>query len=63
VGGGTNLPRQRECLALMGCVGQGQAPRLAEAICGFALALDLSTLSALASDEFAAAHHPLAKIA
>lgn len=61
VGGGTNLPRQSECLRLMDCAGAGKSAALAEIICGFALALDLSTLSALASDEFAAAHHPLAK--
>lgn len=61
VGGGTSLPRQSECLRLMDCAGEGRSAALAEVICGFALALDLSTLSALASDEFAAAHHPLAK--
>jgi hydroxymethylglutaryl-CoA reductase (NADPH) len=60
VGGGTQLPTQRELLALLGAEGSGRSERLAEIICGFALALDLSTLSAIASDEFAAAHHPLA---
>lgn len=61
VGGGTRLSQQRTCLQMMGCDGTGKSTRLAEIICGFALALDLSTLSALVSDEFAAAHHPLAK--
>ena len=61
VGGGTRLPQQRTCLKMMDCDGAGKSSRLAEIICGFALALDLSTLSALVSDEFAAAHHPLAK--
>lgn len=61
VGGGTRLPQQRTCLQMMDCDGAGKSSRLAEIICGFALALDLSTLSALVSDEFAAAHHPLAK--
>jgi hydroxymethylglutaryl-CoA reductase len=61
VGGGTRLPKQRKCLQMLGCDGAGKSPRLAEIICGFALALDLSTLSALVSDEFAAAHHPLAQ--
>jgi hydroxymethylglutaryl-CoA reductase (NADPH) len=61
VGGGTRLPQQRTCLQMLGCDGAGKSMRLAEIICGFALALDLSTLSALVADEFAAAHHPLAK--
>ncbi|TQV84291.1 hydroxymethylglutaryl-CoA reductase [Exilibacterium tricleocarpae] len=61
VGGGTRLPQQNRCLQMIGCEGAGKSPRLAEVICGYALALDLSTLSALVSDEFAAAHHPLAK--
>ncbi|MBD2527702.1 hypothetical protein H6G86_36380 [Nostoc sp. FACHB-133] len=59
VGGGTRLPHQREALQMIGCDGTGKSPCLAEIICGFALALDLSTLSALVADEFAAAHHPL----
>ena len=61
VGGGTRLPVQSKCLQLLGCQGAGKSPRLAEIICGFALALDLSTLSALVADEFAAAHHPMVK--
>ncbi|MGL4962463.1 MAG: hydroxymethylglutaryl-CoA reductase [Inquilinus sp.] len=61
VGGGTRLPQQRRCLQMIDCDGAGKSPRLAEIICGFALALDLSTLSALVADEFAAAHHPLVK--
>jgi hydroxymethylglutaryl-CoA reductase (NADPH) len=61
VGGGTRLPQQREALQMIGCDGSEKSPRLAEIVCGFALALDLSTLSALVADEFAAAHHPLVK--
>ena len=61
IGGGTRLPHQRKCLQMLGCDGAGKSSRLAEIICGFALALDLSTLSALVADEFAAAHHPLVK--
>jgi len=59
VGGGTSLPGQKECLQLMNAAGVGGSERLAEIICGYALALDLSTLAALSSDEFASAHHPL----
>ncbi|WP_394829131.1 hydroxymethylglutaryl-CoA reductase [Pendulispora albinea] len=61
VGGGTHLPRQREMLQLMGCLGDGHAERLAEIIAGFCLALDLSTLAAAASDQLAAAHERLGR--
>ncbi len=61
VGGGTHLPRQRALLEMMGCAGEGQTPRLAEIIAGFALALDLSTLSAVISGQFAAAHERLGR--
>ncbi|MCG8670831.1 MAG: phosphotransferase [Pseudomonadales bacterium] len=61
VGGGTNLPTQRECLELLGCAGPGNAEKLAEIIASFCLALDLSTLSAIASDQFARAHEKLGR--
>lgn len=61
VGGGTHLPTQHEMLALMGCTGPGSAVRLAEIIAGFALALDLSTVSAAVSDDFASAHERLGR--
>ena len=61
VGGGTQLPRQRDYLELMGCSGSGYARRLAEIIAGFCLALDLSTLSAIASGQFAQAHEKLGR--
>lgn len=61
VGGGTGLPHQRECLELMGCAGPGKAHKLAEIIGSFCLALDLSTLSAIASDQFARAHEKLGR--
>lgn len=61
VGGGTNLPTQRECLELIGCDGPGKAAKLAEIIASFCLALDLSTLSAIASDQFARAHEKLGR--
>lgn len=56
VGGGTNLPTQRECLDLLGCSGPGSARKLAE-ICGAtALAGELSIAAALSSGEFSKAH-------
>jgi len=61
VGGGTHLPRQRELLESMDCAGPGKVSRLAEVIAGFCLALDLSTLSAVASGQFAAAHERLGR--
>ena len=61
VGGGTHLPRQKELLSMMGCTGRGSSARLAEIIAGFCLSLDLSTMSAIASDHFAAAHDKLGR--
>lgn len=61
VGGGTGLPHQRECLELMGCAGPGNAHKLAEIIGSYCLALDLSTMSAIASDQFARAHEKLGR--
>ena len=61
VGGGTHLPRQHELLELMRCAGSGGVDRLAEIIAGFCLALDLSTLAAVAGGQFAAAHERMGR--
>ncbi len=61
VGGGTGLPNQYEHLEILGCAGPGKVARFAEIIAGFALALDLSTLSAVASGQFATAHEKLGR--
>lgn len=61
VGGGTNLPHQKECLEMLNSAGADSSKRLAEIIGGFCLALDLSTLSAIASDQFARAHEKLGR--
>jgi len=61
VGGGTALPQQQECLALMGCAGPGKVRRLAEIIAGACLALDLSTLAAVAGGQFATSHEKLGR--
>ncbi|GAA2614122.1 hydroxymethylglutaryl-CoA reductase [Streptomyces axinellae] len=61
VGGGTRLPAQHALLEMLGCTGEGSRPRLAEIIAGFALALDLSTMSAVGADEFIAAHERLGR--
>jgi NADP-dependent 3-hydroxy-3-methylglutaryl-CoA reductase len=61
VGGGTDLPAQRDALCIMRCDGTGKVRRLAEIVCGFALALELSTMAAIAAGEFAAAHETLGR--
>lgn len=61
VGGGTNLPHQKECLQIMDCAGAGNAHKLAEIIASYCLALDLSTMSAVVSDHFAHAHEALGR--
>ncbi|MDH5609479.1 MAG: phosphotransferase, partial [Cyclobacteriaceae bacterium] len=61
VGGGTSLPDQHEGLAIMGCAGAGKVERFAKLIAGFALALELSTYSAIVSGEFAKAHEKLGR--
>jgi NADP-dependent 3-hydroxy-3-methylglutaryl-CoA reductase len=61
VGGGTHLPAQRALLELIDCAGAGKVRRFAEIIAGFCLALDLSTMSAVANGEFAAAHERLGR--
>lgn len=61
VGGGTNLPHQKECLEILGCVGPGSAGKLAEIIAGYCLALDISTMTAVAAGQFADAHERLGR--
>ena len=56
VGGGTELPTQKECLELIGCSGKGKARKFAE-ICGATvLAGELSIAAAMASGNFSKAH-------
>ncbi|MBK5145184.1 hydroxymethylglutaryl-CoA reductase [Budviciaceae bacterium BWR-B9] len=61
VGGGTHLPHQRECLNMLGCSGPEGTGKLAEIIASYCLALDISTLSAIAADEFAKSHEKLGR--
>lgn len=56
VGGGTGLGTARECLEMLGCVGDGQAPKLAEIAAATALAGELSMAGAIASGELVEAH-------
>lgn len=61
VGGGTRLPCQREALAMMGCLGDGKAPRLAEIVAVTVLAGELSTLAAQAAGHLGKAHAALGR--
>ena len=56
VGGWTHLPTARECLAMLGCVGEGTARKFAEICAATSLAGEISIMGALASGEFASAH-------
>jgi hydroxymethylglutaryl-CoA reductase (NADPH) len=61
VGGGTHLPVQQQLLASMGCAGSGGVQRLAEITAAFCLALELSTMAAIAAGTFVAAHEKLGR--
>ena len=56
VGGGTALPTQRECLALLGCVGEGTARKFAEIVAAALVAGELAICAALANGRFIEAH-------
>lgn len=56
VGGGTHLPTQRACLAMLGCEGAGRAGALAEICAATALANEISFWSAICAREWVAAH-------
>jgi hydroxymethylglutaryl-CoA reductase len=61
VGGGTSYVTQQESLRLLGCQGVGGKQRLAGLIGAFALALDTSTIAAIANNTFAKSHAALAR--
>jgi hydroxymethylglutaryl-CoA reductase (NADPH) len=63
VGGGTDLPTQRECLEMLGCVGPGTARKFAEICTAAVMAGELSIAAALAAGDFCAAHKAYARIA
>lgn len=56
VGGGTKLPTQSECLALLGCKGEGTARKFAEICAATVLAGEISIMGAMAAGQFAQAH-------
>ncbi|HSM04704.1 MAG TPA: hydroxymethylglutaryl-CoA reductase [Longimicrobiales bacterium] len=61
VGGGTRLGTAAECLRILGCAGDGGAPRLAEITAALALAGEISIAGAICSGEFARAHAELGR--
>jgi hydroxymethylglutaryl-CoA reductase (NADPH) len=61
VGGGALQGTARECLALLGCEGDGAADRFAEILGATVLAGDLSLMAAFTSHEFVAAHEALGR--
>lgn len=61
IGGGTNLPTQKECLELIDCHGVGKARKFAEICCAVALAGEISIASAMSVDHFTSAHEKLGR--
>lgn len=61
VGGGCSLPTAHECLALLGCVSEGSAPKLAEIAAALVLAGEISITAALTSGSFTSAHATLGR--
>lgn len=61
VGGGTGLPTQRECLAIMDCHGEGRARKLAEIAAATALSGEISIAAALSAGHFSEAHQRLGR--
>jgi hydroxymethylglutaryl-CoA reductase (NADPH) len=55
-GGGTGLPTQRECLAVLGCVGKGKVNKFAEIVAGVVLAGEISLAAAISSLEWVSSH-------
>jgi hydroxymethylglutaryl-CoA reductase (NADPH) len=61
IGGGTGLPTQAACLALLGLQPPGTAQALAEIAAALCLAGELSIIAALSAGHFGRAHEKLAR--
>jgi len=61
VGGGSGQGTAAECLALMGCLGEGRGDHFAEVLAATVLAGDLSLMAAFTSHEFVGAHERLGR--
>ena len=56
VGGGTNLPTQREALEVLGCYGPGKADKLAEIVAATVLAGETSLSGAILVGDWVSSH-------
>jgi hydroxymethylglutaryl-CoA reductase (NADPH) len=56
VGGGTDLPTQREGLEMLGCKGEGSARKFSEICAATVLAGEISIMGAMAAGQFTQAH-------
>lgn len=61
VGGGSGKGTAAECLALLGCTGDGSANRFAEIVAAALLCGDLSLMASFCAHEFVAAHERLGR--
>ncbi len=61
VGGGSGKGTARECLAIMGCEGEGHANTFAELLAATVLAGDLSLMGAFCAGDFVDAHERLGR--
>jgi hydroxymethylglutaryl-CoA reductase (NADPH) len=61
VGGGTGLPTQQECLALLGCAGPGRARAFAEICAATVLAGEVSLSSAILAGDWVSSHERLGR--
>jgi hydroxymethylglutaryl-CoA reductase (NADPH) len=61
VGGGTGLPTQHECLAMLGCAGPGKADKLAEIVAAVVLAGETSLASAILAGEWVNSHERMGR--
>lgn len=61
VGGGTQLPTQKEALSVMGIAGQGDVLKFAEVVAAAVLAGELSLLASLSEGSLAKAHKKLGR--
>ncbi len=59
VGGGTNLPTQKECLEIMGCHGSGNVEKFAELCAVTSLANEISFWGSVCAEEWVGAHADL----
>lgn len=60
-GGGTGLPTQNECLAMLGCVGKGKAEKFAEIVAATVLAGDISLACAVIAGHWVSSHDQMGR--